>query len=57
VLSVLVLLGGERKSNAAFALTDLLSGRGLKRRCETLSRGRDRRRSSPCDATEHGRRS
>ncbi len=32
----LVLLARERKSNAAFALADLLSRRGLERPCETL---------------------
>jgi hypothetical protein len=36
VLAALVLLGSERKSNAAFALADLLSRRGLERSCETL---------------------
>jgi hypothetical protein len=36
VLAALVLLGGERKSNAAFALADLLSRRGLELSCETL---------------------
>jgi hypothetical protein len=36
VLAALILLAGERKSNAAFALADLLSRRGLERPCETL---------------------
>jgi hypothetical protein len=36
VLAALVLLGGERKTNAAFALAELLSRRGLERPCETL---------------------
>jgi hypothetical protein len=30
------LMAGERKGNAAFALADLLSLRGLERPCETL---------------------
>ena len=29
-------MAGERKGNAAFALADLLSRRGLERPCETL---------------------
>jgi hypothetical protein len=37
VLAALVLLAGERKRNAAFALAELLSRRGLlERPCETL---------------------
>jgi hypothetical protein len=36
VLAALALLAGERKQNAAYALTELLSWRGLERRCETL---------------------
>jgi hypothetical protein len=35
-LAALVLMAGDRKGNAAFALADLLSGRGLERPCETL---------------------
>jgi hypothetical protein len=35
-LAALVLIAGERKSNAAFALADLLSRRSLERPCETL---------------------
>jgi hypothetical protein len=35
-LAALVLLAGDRKSNAALALADLLSRRGLERPCETL---------------------
>jgi hypothetical protein len=35
-LAALVLMAGERKSNAAFALADLLSRRGLEGPCETL---------------------
>jgi hypothetical protein len=36
VLAALVLLAGERKSNAAYALAELLSRRGLERPCERL---------------------
>jgi hypothetical protein len=36
VLAALALLGGKRKGNAAFALADLLSRRGLERTCEVL---------------------
>jgi hypothetical protein len=36
VLAALVLLAGKRKTNAAFALAELLSRRGLERPCETL---------------------
>jgi len=36
VLAALALLGGDRKRNAAFALAELLSRRGLERPCETL---------------------
>jgi hypothetical protein len=42
-LAALVLMAGERKENAAFALADLLSRRGLEHPCETLvawARGR-----------------
>jgi hypothetical protein len=35
-LAALVLMAGERKGNAAFALADLLSRRGLERPCEAL---------------------
>jgi hypothetical protein len=36
VLAALVLMAGERKGNAAFALAELLSRRGLERPCELL---------------------
>jgi hypothetical protein len=36
VLAALVLLAGDRKRNAALALAELLSRRGLERSCETL---------------------
>jgi hypothetical protein len=36
ILATLAALGGERKGNAAFALADLLSRRGLERTCEVL---------------------
>ena len=36
VLAALVLLAGERKRNAAFALAELLSRRGLERPCKIL---------------------
>lgn len=36
VLAALVLLAGEPKRNAADALAELLSRRGLERPCETL---------------------
>jgi hypothetical protein len=36
ILAALVVMAGERKGNAAFALADLLSQRGLERPCETL---------------------
>jgi hypothetical protein len=36
VLAALAALAGTRKRNAAFALADLLSRRGLERPCETL---------------------
>ena len=36
VLSALALLAGGRKQNAAYALADLLSRRGMERPCETL---------------------
>jgi hypothetical protein len=35
-LAALVLMAGERKGNAAFALADLLIRRGLEHPCETL---------------------
>jgi hypothetical protein len=37
VLAALGLLTGERKRNAAFALAELLSRRGLERPCEALA--------------------
>jgi hypothetical protein len=36
VLAALVLLAGERKRNAAYALAELLSRRGMERPCEAL---------------------
>jgi hypothetical protein len=36
VLAALAALAGQRKGDAAFALADLLSRRGLERPCETL---------------------
>jgi hypothetical protein len=36
ILAALVVMAGERKGNAAFALADLLSRRGLERPCELL---------------------
>jgi hypothetical protein len=36
VLAALILIAGERKQNAAYALAELLSRRGLERPCETL---------------------
>ena len=36
ILAALVVMAGERKGNAAFALADLLSLRGRDRLCETL---------------------
>lgn len=36
VLAALALLAGERKRNAALALAELLSRRGLERACEVL---------------------
>jgi hypothetical protein len=36
VLAGLILLAGDRKQNAAYALAELLSRRGLERPCETL---------------------
>jgi hypothetical protein len=36
VLAALALLAGERKRNAALALAELLSRRGLERPCEAL---------------------
>jgi hypothetical protein len=36
VLAALALIASERKSNAPFALAELLSRRGLERPCETL---------------------
>jgi hypothetical protein len=35
VLAALALLAGDRKRDAAFALAELLSRRGLERPCET----------------------
>jgi hypothetical protein len=46
ILAALVLMAGERKGNAAYALADLLSWRGQERPCENLSRGRERRRTA-----------
>jgi hypothetical protein len=53
VLAALGLLAGERKRNAAFALAELLSQRGLERPCETLvawARLRDKREPSATGA-------
>jgi hypothetical protein len=36
MLAALVVMAGERKENAAFALADVLSRRGLERPCELL---------------------
>ena len=36
ILAALVVMAGERKGNAAYALADLLSRRGLERPCEAL---------------------
>jgi hypothetical protein len=36
VLAILAALAGQRKRNAAFALAELISRRGLERPCETL---------------------
>jgi hypothetical protein len=36
ILAALVLMAGKRKGNAALALADLLSRRGLERLCELL---------------------
>ena len=36
ILAALVVMAGERKGNAAYALAELLSRRGLERPCETL---------------------
>jgi hypothetical protein len=36
ILAALVVMAGDRKGNAAFALADLLSQRGPERPCETL---------------------
>jgi hypothetical protein len=36
ILATLVVMAGERKGNAAYALADLLSRQGLERPCETL---------------------
>jgi hypothetical protein len=36
ILAALVVMAGERKGNAAYALSDLLSRRDLERPCETL---------------------
>jgi hypothetical protein len=35
MLALLVVMAGERKGNAAYALAELLSRRGLERPCET----------------------
>jgi hypothetical protein len=45
VLAALVLLAGDRKRNAAYALAELLSQRALERPCETLVAWRRRRRT------------
>jgi hypothetical protein len=39
VLAALVLLAGNRKQDAAFALAELLGRRGLERPCEALVAG------------------
>ena len=36
ILAVLAVMAGDRRANAAYALADLLSPRGLERPCETL---------------------
>jgi hypothetical protein len=36
VLAALAMVAGERRRNAAFALAELLSRRGLERACEAL---------------------
>jgi hypothetical protein len=36
MLAALAVMAGDRKGNAAYALADLLSRRGLERPCETL---------------------
>jgi hypothetical protein len=36
ILAALAVMAGERKGNAAYALAELLSRRGLERPCETL---------------------
>jgi hypothetical protein len=36
ILAALAVMAGERKRNAAYALAELLSRRGLERPCETL---------------------
>ena len=36
ILAALVVMAGDRKENAAYALAELLSRRGLERPCETL---------------------
>lgn len=36
ILAALVVMAGERKENAAYALAELLSRRRLERSCETL---------------------
>jgi hypothetical protein len=36
ILAALVVMAGKRKGNAAYALAELLSRRGLERPCETL---------------------
>ena len=53
ILAALVVMAGERKGNAAYALADLLSRRGLERPCETLvAWGRQAQKSS--EATHVG---
>ena len=36
ILAALIVMAGERKGNAVFALRNLLSRRGLERSCELL---------------------
>lgn len=36
ILAALAVMAGDRRANAAYALADLLSPRGLERPCETL---------------------
>jgi hypothetical protein len=37
ILAAVLVMAGDRKGNAAFALADLLSRRALERTCETLA--------------------